>query len=340
MCLAHNEDFSLTHQLYWYGTIGIAGRGDEGIRKGKRGRLTVLLEAAGLSPGEAVSFADRFAARVPIHRFSSDYFSKGGLPRLAAADLDDARYITEAARRVLRSTVGFEAFADNLRFEIIPVDEGRFTVSTNIDFAAGNARRKADAPELEETKEQNILAAIFAAGVDLALASYYGAEFATTPLNSDLLRLRYADLLRRTDEATAQRGQSEDIVLDGFPRIREVIDSREASFDELLKLLDGSGKKFRKWAHGIPPDTRLVPEYVRQISGESWIAKLPAKSVRYVLGNAIGLAGFVHPVASAVGAAVYSFFDNLLLDRMGGSWRPSHFVEGELKPFLKRQQGG
>jgi len=48
--------------------------------------------------------------------------------------------------------------------------------------------------------------------------------------------------------------------------------------------------------------------------------------MRYVLGLVLGQ----FPVVGEV----YSAADTFLLDKLGNGWRPSHFVDTKLKPFL------
>ena len=119
-------------------------------------------------------------------------------------------------------------------------------------------------------------------------------------------------------------------VLADYPTIQEVIDARVRTFDEFLILLDKS-QRFRDWIQGVNPDAKLPAEYVREIAAEGWMASVPAKMMRYALTSALGIAA---PIAGLAAGAVDSF----LLDRIIGGWRPSHFVEGTLKPFLREKQ--
>jgi hypothetical protein len=95
------------------------------------------------------------------------------------------------------------------------------------------------------------------------------------------------------------------------------------------------------------PDANLVAEYFKEVRKEGWISKLPAKGIRYVVGLGVGGAAAAAATAavgpaigSAIGATVgtvasaaWSAADTFLLDKLKG-WRPNHFVDGKLKPFL------
>jgi hypothetical protein len=124
----------------------------------------------------------------------------------------------------------------------------------------------------------------------------------------------------------------QEIVLPDSPTIREVIDSGERSFDEFLSLLDKS-HRFRDWIQGVNPDEKLVHAYFRDVTAEGWISKLPSKMLRYVLGSIVGA------VSPGVGLGL-SAVDSLFLEKILGGWRPSHFIEDELKPFLSEDENG
>jgi hypothetical protein len=117
----------------------------------------------------------------------------------------------------------------------------------------------------------------------------------------------------------------EEIVLDDFPSVSEVIDSGERSFDEFVRLLD-KANSFRKWIHGVHPDRQLVTAYLEEVSKQSWLQTAKGKSLRYVLGVAAGLQPLV-----GLGVAALDTFG---LDSIAAKWRASHFVDGRLKPFL------
>jgi hypothetical protein len=323
MFLTMNEPFA-HGQAHWFESISIGGQGEEQPRKGRKGRLALLFEMNGYSPREAQKYADRFLEYARMSRFSSDYFIPGGIPRAAMTDLADASYVLAAVRRVLRDTIGFEAFADALDFEIIQMPK-KFRVQTNIDFQLGNARRKSLNPALEEIGESSLLGAIVEARADISVAAQYGGDFHTSAISSDIVRLKHAELLKRSGISEQELLQFKNIILRDYPTIREVINSGERSFDDFKNLLEKSDK-FRQSIHTIGPDDSLVAEYFREITKEGWAATLPAKAVRYVVGMVLGKIPGV--------AEIYSAADTFLLDKVGRGWRPNHFVDGKLKPFL------
>lgn len=324
-------------------TIAIAGSPSEKPRDTPRGRLEVMLTIMGLPKKEARRFSERLAEHLRIRRLSSDYFVKGGLQKVAHADVLNPEFSREAVRRVLAGTVGFESFAADVEFEAIaantPIGDfpnvPSFSLWTNIDFGVGNSRRRALNPTLEAVQEATLLNSIVEARADVAIAAFYGGDFHTSSINSDIVRLKCADLLKRSGISASELSQFRDIVLEDYPRIRDVVDSGSRTFDEFLKLLDKSSDRFRRWIHNTSPDANLVSEYLKEVTNEGWIAKLPGKSVRYVLGQILNVATLAMSPATGVAAgAAYSAADTFLLDKLFKGWRPSHFVDGKLKPFL------
>lgn len=111
--------------------------------------------------------------------------------------------------------------------------------------------------------------------------------------------------------------------------MRNVINSGQKTFDEFLSLHDKS-QRFRDWAKGVNPDEKIVKEYLEAVTSEGWINKLPAKLIRYFVCEAIGA---IEPFS---GKAI-SVADSFILDKLVGGWKPSHFVEGRLKPFVSSE---
>lgn len=317
-------------QFHSFGAFTLAGQAGERPRKSRKSRLEIVFEKSGYSRGEARKFSERFLAHVRVTKLASDHFIPGGVPKAAEADLADADYVTGAIRRVLRDMVGFEPFSENLRVQVTKVANKGFLLRSNINFTEGNARRKAVDPKLEDVTEGHLVVALVDARGDTTIASHYGGDFYTSALSSDIVRLRHAELLKRSGISAQELSQFKNIILREYPTIREVINGKERTFAEFEALLDKSDK-FRQAIHAIEPDASLIEEYFREVTKGGWTSKLPVKAVRYVLALAVGL---VNPAAGAALSAA----DTFLLDKLGKGWRPSHFVDGQLKPFLDTEK--
>jgi hypothetical protein len=317
-----------SRQVHWFDTGAISGKqGDEKPRKGNKGRFAMMLEMNGSTPRDARRLADQFLEHARMGRLSSDHFVKGGIQKAAMADLSNPEYVHGCIRTVLKNTVGFDAYAEKLAFQIIPVDD-RFIVQTNVNFNQGNAIRKAIHPKLEAISVGNLLNGILSARADISLAAFYGGDFRTSADVSEIIQIRHAELLRRSGINADEISQFHRIELDNYPTIREVINTKGRSFDEFLKLLDKSDR-FREMVHRIEPDAKLVTEYIAEISKEGWISSVDAKTVRYLIVAAIAFKSEVAGFAAA-------WADLFLTEKILAPWRPNHFVDGELKPFLDK----
>ena len=215
-----------------------------------------------------------------------------------------------------------------LRFDVVDTELGAY-VFDDIDFAAINARRQALIPALEPLTVAHLLSQILDARADLALAAHYGGDFATSAVTSAVIQLHHESLLQSTHANVESQRQFAEIVLPDMPTVAEVIDSSERTFGQFLTLLDRSDR-FKHWIRSTNPDEGIVREYMRAISSEDWIQTTKAKTIRYVLTLVLD---FANPVAG-VGAGIA---DNFLVEKLLGGWRPNHFVNRRLGPFLTLQ---
>jgi hypothetical protein len=312
-----------------FNTIMLVGNPNQEARTSRRGRLELQLEKLTPSRSEARRFADQFMNLIPMHTYASNYFAPEGIVKSATSDMSDATYVTEAIRRVLQNQTGFEQFVGNLHVEVIHLDGGQFVLQSNINFEVGNVRRKAIHPGLEAITEGNILVALLDANSVVNIASHYGGDFYTSPINSEIAQIRFAGLLRRTGISVEHLQQFKDIVLTDYPSVREVINSKEKSFKEFELLLDQSDR-WRRTVNQMDPDANLVTEYFKQASHESWVSSAPVKWLRFVIGLGMGAQ---NPIAGAA----WSLADTFMMDKLKG-WRPNHFVEEKLKPFLDKNR--
>jgi hypothetical protein len=297
----------------------------------RKNRLEYVLERHGHNRRDSRKLVERFRRHVPIRKLTDNYFLPGGVLNAASDDLRDPTFVHEAMRHVIANTIGAPALLGDFRFEIISTPP-TFHVVTNVDFNRINEGRRNHQPSLDNISAAHFVNEILMARADTALAAHYGGEFYTSALSSQIVRLRYRELLKRAGINAGELREFQEITLPESRTIREVIDSGERSFDEFLSLLDKS-QRFRDWIQGVNPDEKLVHAYLSDVTAEGWISKLPSKTLRYVLGSIVGA------VSPAVGLGL-SAVDSLFLEKILGGWRPSHFIEGKLKPFLSKSEYG
>lgn len=306
--------------------ITLKGNKDVGDLKTPGDRLQYELERQGIPTKEAKHFSRAFLQRVPIRKFSGDHFLDGGIPSAARRDLLDLEYAKQAIRHAVAAVPGGYTVGDDLRLEVIESDEGCFVFSS-LELDAINKRRSQAAPPIDPLTIAHLLTDILNARADLALASFYGGDFVTSGVTSSIIQARHTEFLRRSNINVASRRQFTEVVLPDSPSLAEVIDSGERSFDEFLLLLDRAGR-FKDWLRKVNPDEDLVRSYMRDITSEGWIQRLPAKSLRYVLTLALDA---TNPGASLIAG----FMDNFVVEKLLSGWRPNHFVAGRLGPFVQ-----
>lgn len=293
--------------------------------KSKEGRFRYFLERAGARPEDAKRFAQKFIARVPTRQLAGNHYIQGGIPAAARADLANTAYMREAIRRALEAIPGGYAAGDKFKLDIVDTELG-FHVFTDLDVEGVNRRRAAMIPPLDPITIALLFTHVHSARADLALAAHYGGDFVTSLMSSHILRARHADLLRRADLNRQAREEFTEVVLPDAPTIREVIDSGERTLEEFLVLLDKAGR-FKEWIRSANPDEGLVREYIKGVTSQDWIQRLPAKTLRYVITQTLDagnpLVGFVAGVTDA-----------FIVEKLLGGWRPNHFVEKRLGPFI------
>lgn len=312
----------------FYGFVSAVFAGDQknGKLKPLQERLELELKLKGIPETEAMRFSRAFATKVPKRKFSGDHFLHGGIIPAAKCDLLDNEYVRKAIHKIIAVIPGGYTVGDDLKFKVIDSDLGIF-IDTNINLDLINQRRSQLIPPVEPLTIALLLSYLLDARADLALASFYGGDFVTSAINSAIIQVRYAELLRRSDINVDLRRQFTEMVLPDSPSLAEVIDSGKRSFDDFLSLLD-SATKYKDWLKGVNPDEGLIRTYMRDISSKDWIEKLPSKSLRYVL--TLGL-GVEYPL---IGAAA-GFANDFLLEKLLAGWRPSHFVSKKLSPFVE-----
>jgi hypothetical protein len=328
MLATHTTTYAGT-EFHGYAEITLAGDKDHKLDTPEE-RLQFELERQGLQKKEVRRFVKDFFKLVPIRKFSGNYFLNGGIVKAAEQEILDDEYVRQALRRAIEVIPGGYVLENELKFELLESDKG-FCVFSNIDFNQINKRRSELTPSVEPLRMAHLLTSILDSSADLAISSFYGGDFVTSAINSSIIQVRHAELLRRTKLNQDAKQQFVDLALPDTPTLAEVIDSGERSFNEFLKLLDQS-RRFKDWLHTVNPDENLVRTYMRDVSSEGWIQKLPAKSIRYILTTAIAAN---NPVAGFVSGIV----DNFFLEKLLSGWRPNHFVSKKLSPFVNSRNG-
>jgi hypothetical protein len=308
-------------------TLELAGKERDGEKKytARDALEQTIRDATGYSSRQARKAGDKFLELVPMRALAGGDFlgpRRIGLADAAKADVFDIPYLTEAMSCALSLTPGFSGFVTALSLDVQPTSEG-FAVFSNLDLRSINERRSKETPSVGPLTIGHLLTEIISARSDMLLAAHYGSDYKTSRIGSALISLKHEEMIRRSKIHAEERNQFQQVVVNEGRSLKEVIDSGGKSFEDFLELLDKAGK-FKNWTGGIHPDTSMIKAYFEEKSREGWIGSLPAKTFRFVIG------GMLDGGASTA----FGLADSFLLEKLTKGWRPNHFVDGRLKPFV------
>jgi hypothetical protein len=250
--------------------------------------------------------------------------------------LDDS-YVFPAAKSFLSMEAPEYEAPDPLSFKVNYLPEQGFTVSTNIDFDSANASYHRHVPvEFSSLDVSRFLILIADTRRDLVVGAHNESEFALRPQSAVIAACKFAEVVSKASKGIRASDVFQEEVIEGLPSIREVVNSGEKTFRDVIGLVERADK-FKNWLKKHADAKDLRTEYCREVAHIGWADKLPAKAVRFLLiesaVEALGRAFGTAMVGKAAGLG-FSTADALLFDKLLKGWTPNQFVEGPLKKFL------
>lgn len=222
---------------------------------------------------------------------------------------------------------------ENIEVKINQHDKG-ILINSNINFSKIN--------ELNESgktiNEESILLKMMNTRIDSTLASKTNSDLITSPLTTILIKEKVNHIISKTSKNLEQIDNFSNVFLHDGKKIRNVLNSRERSLKEYIKILE-KADKFKHWLNNIEDDKNLLSEYNKAVTSETWVDKLPGKSFRWTFFTGVGLtidmlgAG---GIGTAIGTAI-SAGDTFILDKLIKGWKPNTFVNNELDDFIKQK---
>jgi hypothetical protein len=206
----HTKSVGVT-QFHDYLAFSLAGDQSTKLNSPEE-RTAYELERQGTPRKVAREFSKWFTNRVPMRKYTGNHFVKGGIPAAARRDLSDAEFVRDAIRQAVAALSEGQTVDDSFQFELMHTEQG-YCAFSNIDFDAINTRRADMVPPLEPVTVAYLLSNILDARADLAMASYYGGDFVTSAVTSAIIRIRYSEVLRRSQLNVESRQQFVDVVL-------------------------------------------------------------------------------------------------------------------------------
>jgi hypothetical protein len=254
-------------------------------------------------------------------------------------DLKNRGYLEEAVRNALSYMVPEYTPPTPLVFRPELVPKFGYHYETNINFAEANSYFHQRVPAKDASLgPAYLLAQITAAEPDIVFASRGSSEFAVDPLKSLVVSSRVAEVIRKSTAGQEKLDLFQEVAVDGSRSVRETVNSGDRSFRDVIHLVE-EAHKFKGWIQQIGEDSLLRDEYCKKVAATGWADKLPTKSVRFVVTAGLSaLAGLAMTPGAGVATGIgLSAADYFLLDRLLKGWKPNQFVEGSLRPFLRKE---
>lgn len=274
----------------------------------------------------------RLAARLE-RKTEAKLFTLGVAER-AQEDFGLHWHVQRASSRILLEYApGYLANHPDVYFRVEP-SGNEFVVETDIDFAAVNAASGKVERVGTNITPAFILARLLELQGDLFFTADAESDLATDSLGADLLNFKIEAVIRASTKSQEELSLFQQSEFHNGSAVCDAINSGQRSFDELLPVLRRA-EKFKKWLQERDADSRLLNEYYRESTADTWIHGLPGKMIRW---SAFTSAGAAVDALVPTGIATYvglglSAGDAFLFDRLVGGWKPSAFVRGPLCKF-------
>ncbi|GJL95356.1 MAG: hypothetical protein DHS20C05_17610 [Hyphococcus sp.] len=312
--------------VYDWGFVEVIGDQDRG-RISRLDRIADLFQGAGLSRGQSKKAARRFLKVAEVKSFSGDHFVEGGIAQAARLESEDLKFFKQALSLSLANELEQLEFASDFEFDIYRISSG-FVISDNVDWVAVNDRRNLLKSGRDDITRAHLVSSFVEAIADLHISSHYGGEYISVEASSKIARLKYARLLNRLGRDTDAISEFQDAELDNGRAIRNCINSGDRTFAEFLRIIDKrDAEKFKGFWAGVNPDANALKEYYEENSRQGWITSLPSTVLRVAICTTVGV--FNMPAGVALSIA-----DARLTERLVQGWRPHHFVQNRLRPFV------
>lgn len=288
----------------------------------------LLVEATGQS-GKGRRLARRLLPR--IESFGLSAFDT----EAARSELADAEYVRQSVQILMqRLAPGYRGPADL----VVSRDGGLLRVTTNIDFTAANHVYNARIPaEHSSLSSHFLLAHLLNVKTDLLIAARSEAELSIDDTNAEIIR---ATVRRVLADAPSRQAATkfQDFVFDDGRAVAEACRSGQISMADVARLMPHA-MKFKEWLRRENVQADVVKAYFRDVTRDTWVERLPTKSVRWALFTAAG-AGIDSLGGGGVGTAaavMVSAVDAFVLDCLIRGWKPSQFID-RLRPFMKQDR--
>jgi hypothetical protein len=250
-------------------------------------------------------------------------------------DFQNQEYLNKALKSILSDLVPAHNIMGDIFFNLHKTDKGLIT-ETNLNFESINSvYHKYVSPSHSTITDAYLLSHLANVRTEIHAATKFNSEIATDSIYSNVMRIFFNDVIQKFSKNSGSIDSFQDLIFDDGKDIRSVINSGEKSMRDIIDVL-AKADKFKQWLNQIDNDKNLIKEYYKEITASSFIDKLPSKSVRWAIFTGAGLAldslatgGLGTLAGLALGAG-----DTFILDKLIHKWKPSQFVDKELKQLV------
>lgn len=296
-----------------------------------------MLEKGSEKAGKSRRIGRRIWNDVHVIEANKLIFDSKGIPEIARQSLEDETFVSSAIKTTIQHIAPRYEIPSDCEF-IIERHSNGLNFQTNIDFARLNKLK--NNAYFSDTKSQitkaYLLDTILKAHEDLFFSAHFKSELITKPLISSIIDLKFSNIIEKATQNSTAQNLFQEVILPDAKMIREVINSGEKSFADILPLLENS-KKFKRWVHPLDgDDTVIIEEYYRSRYKNSWVDDLPTKLLRFTVFTQAGI--MTESIAPlALGGLIeigLNVGDTFLLEKLIKGWKPDQYVD-QLKNFVK-----
>lgn len=278
-------------------------------------------------------YSKRTAQKLLPYVESINYDEK--ICQIVKEDLEEESYTKSVILDTIKYYVpNIDLALNQINYQLVKTDKG-FIFQTNLDYDKIN-KLIPNNPDGKLINSIGLISNMLQSQGDMHLASYLNAEIATTAINSSLMKLKFKDIYLKTTKHQDDIFQFNDFTLSNGFAIREAINNGDKEFKDFVDVLY-KADKFKSWLEEMGDDKSIIKEYHEAVTANTWVDKLPSKAVRWSFFTGAGLVldmALTGGIGTAIGVGI-SLGDAFLLDKLIKGWKPSVFVENDLKKFVE-----
>ncbi|MFZ2587881.1 MAG: hypothetical protein WAZ18_07185 [Alphaproteobacteria bacterium] len=240
-------------------------------------------------------------------------------------------YVGQASKAVLSNLI--PNFAQNypiesIAFNTFPSSQG-IQIVTNINFDTVNQIYHRNVPPSHSTITPSlILCHILDSESDLHASMNSLSDMAASTISSELTKLRLTDILSKTQTNQNHLSNFQNMVFANGHALQEAVNEEKVNLTDLMYVLRKS-KKFKEWLRNKPPETNLINEFYNSLKEQTFLDKMRNKALKWCVFT--GLDAITYGSTNLM----FSMLDGLYIDKVLAGWKPSHFIENDLRPIIK-----